>query len=477
MQTVDIQAGAALVWGRQFIQSAMRLFSAKGKARETYLDQRVEERWDADYKNKARINFVEIFANRLATYATNESTLNCDDETLDGLLYSVWCRSSKWLPLAIGGGRVYLVPYIIGDKVYVDYISQANVIATDFTGDEITGFVCVSDVKTVGRERYARLTHHQYDADAKTYTVTNKAVMQRNGQFGGDVPLTVVPEWETMLPEITFTGVEQRPFGWVDSPKDNRNADKLQGASICDGCQDTIKEIYETIEQYNVEFDHKRSVLGVDRSMLDMDSMRRNGGRVAIAQEHILTENTGRLGTGGTDLFSVYSPDIRDAAYRDRLLHLFARLEKQVGTSNGILTPADTSMATATQVRRAMYDTWAMVGRIRASIEQAMYSLVYGFTVMLGVVGVAVAEDAVLTFDWSQDLLKDSQEEFSQLTQGHAAKVVSDVEMRRFFYPNESPEEAQKALEEIRKGQPDPFDELFPVEPFPGNEQEDGDTE
>lgn len=475
MQTVDIQAGAAIVWGRQFLQSAMRLFSLRGKARESYLDQRVEERWDADYKNKFRINFVEIFANRLSTYAMNGSTVSCDDEELDELLYSVWGRASKWLPLALGVGRVYLVPYIIGDRVYTDFVSQSNVIATDFEGDDLVGFVCVSDIKTVGDKRYARLTHHQYDADAKTYTVVNKAVLHRNGNFGGDVPLQVVAEWADLLPEITFTGVEERPFGFVDSPKDNRNADKLQGASICDGCQDTIKEIYDTIEEYRVEFAHKRSVLGVDRSMIDSEAMRRNGGRVAIAQEHILTENTGKLGTG-TDLFSVYSPDIRDAAYRDRLLHLFGRLEKQVGTSNGILTPADTSMATATQVKRSMYDTWAMVGRMRDSIESAMHHLAYGMRVMLAVCGVSVAEGYALTFDWSQDLLKDSTEEFAQISQGHSAKVLSDVEYRRFFYPNESPKEAQAALEEIRKSQPDPYDELFSVEPF-GREDEGGGNE
>ena len=476
MQTVDIQAGAAIVWGRQFLQSAMRLFSLGGKSRESYLDQRVEERWDADYKNKLRINFVEIFANRLSTYAMNGSTISCDDETLDELLYSVWCRASKWLPLALGVGRVYLVPYILGDQVYTDYIAQSNVIATDFNGEDLVGFVCVSDVKTVGDKRYARMTHHQFDADAKTYTVTNKAVLQRAGGFGGDVPLSVVPEWADLLPEITFTGVEERPFGFVDSPKDNRNADKLQGASICDGCQGTIQEIYDTIQQYMIEFDHKRSVLGVDRTMIDQDTMQRNGGRVAIAQEYILTENTGKLGTGGSDLFSVYSPDIRDAAYRDRLLHLFGRLEKQVGTSTGILTPADTSMATATQVKRAMYDTWAMVGRMRTSIEAAMHSLAYGMTVMLSVIGVSIDEDYALTFDWSQDLLKDSAEEFAQISQGHSAKVLSDVEYRRFFYPNESPEEAQAALEEIRKSQPDPYDELFPVEPF-GREDEGGGNE
>jgi hypothetical protein len=42
---------------------------------------------------------------------------------------------------------------------------------------------------------------------------------------------------------------------------------------------------------------------------------------------------------------------------------------------------------------------------------------------------------------------------------------VSDVEYRRFFYPNESPKEAQKVLDEINKNKPEPFD-IFSPEPF-----------
>lgn len=455
---------AVAKWGRQFLNRAMTLFQKRGQSRETFIDQRVEERWDADYRNKFTINFTEIFANRLSNYTMSGSTVSCDDETVDNLLYTVWARSAKWLPLALGVGRVYMVPYIVGDKIYTDYIPQSAVITTDFEGDMLTGFVCVADIKSIGNRKYARLVQHQYDGNAKTYTVINKAVSQNEQGFGGELPLSVIKEWADIEPEITFTGVDQIPFGYVDSPKDNRNADKLQGASITFGCEGTIAEIHETIRQYMIEFDHKRSVLGVDRSMLDPEAMRLNGGHAAIAQEHILTETVGKLGTGTSDLFSVYSPDIRDQAYRDRLLHLFARLEKQVGTSSGILTPADTSMATATQVRRAMYDTWAMVGRMRASIEACMHSVAYGYYVMLSVVGTPVQE-YTLTFDWSDDLLTDSAEQFTQISQGHSAGVVSDVEYRRFFYPNESPEEAQKALDEINKNKPEPFD-IFSPEPF-----------
>jgi hypothetical protein len=107
---------------------------------------------------------------------------------VDNLLYTVWARSAKWLPLALGIGRVYKVPYIVGDKIYTDYIPQSAVITTDFEGDMLTGFVCVADIKSIGNRKYARLVQHQYDGNAKTYTVINKAVSQNEQGFGGELP-------------------------------------------------------------------------------------------------------------------------------------------------------------------------------------------------------------------------------------------------------------------------------------------------
>lgn len=397
----------------------------------------------------ARINFAEIFAARLSNYALSGSSISCDSDDIDRVLKKLTAKSGKWCPIALGIGRVYLVPYVIGDEVFVDYIPQSDVVSTAVLGDEVTAFVCVSDIKTVGKNTYARLTEHIYDKATSTYTVRNKATRIASG--GGEVPLETVPEWAEIVPEFVFTGVEQRPFGYVDSPKDNRDGDKAQGASILIGCDDTVREIRETIKQYEIEFDHKRSVLGVDRTMLDTEQMERNGGHVAITQQHILTSSHGRLGEGGGDLFSVYSPDIRDDAYEARLLHLFARLEKQVGTSSGILTPADTSMATATQVRRAMYDTFAMVDRLRASITSAVDHLAYGIQLMLEIAGTRVPDGWTVSYDWSDDMVTDTTEQFEQISQGHSAGVLSDIEYRRFFFPDETEEEARKALDEIAK--------------------------
>lgn len=460
--TYQVRPGIGLIYTRALLAAAVRLFGVKDKRAEGQLEQRIEEIWDADYRQVSRINFTEIFSLRLSNYTIANSTVSVDNEDLNELLQKAMDKAKKWCPMAFGVGRVYLMPYVIGSRVFLDIIPQSKEISTDMVGDEIHGFVAVSDLRTVGRAKYARLTHYFYDDNAKTFEIENKAVRVDNG---ADVPLELVPEWATVVPYILLQGIEKPLFAVVDCPRDNRDSDKMQGASITFGCKDTIDMIHECLLQYQLEYRHKVSVLGIDQSALDKNN------NVSYMPREYIKVNTGAM--DASDLFSVYSPEIRSQAYRDRLLELFGLLEKQVGTSNGILTPADTSMATATQVKRSMHDTKAMVDAMRENIAAAFETLAYGFSVMLEIVGRRVTEEYQLTWDWSQEMTEDTQETFSQLSQAHSAGVVSDVEYRHFFYPDETPEEAQKAIDQIKASRPDPFEEMFPVEPFEGGNEND----
>jgi hypothetical protein len=235
----------------------------------------------------------------------------------------------------------------------------------------------------------------------------------------------------------------------VDCPKDNRTTDKLQGAPITFGCDETIQEIRDTLKQYADEFDLKQSWLGVDRLMLGKDGKPEN--RLFKTFDGKSTEN----------LFEIFSPDIRGTAYESRLLNLLARLEKQVGTSSGILTPADTSMATATQVRRSMYDTIAMTERMRKSIDKAIRALCYCYEVYFPLIGKATPKEYNLRLYWEDKMMQDTSERFQQLMQAKGS-AVKDEEIRQFLYPNETAEERAKAIEEIRESNPEPdFPEFF----------------
>lgn len=457
MNSIVIEQGRGLIFTRQLLAAAVHLFDKRGKTSEGFFEQRAEETWDARYRQVSALNLTDIYSVRLSNFVASGSSVSSDNDEIDSLLGMAFAKVRKWCPMAFGIGRVFLVPYVVGERIYLDVIPQSKEISLDIIGDDIHGFVAITDIRTVGKQKYARVTSYKFDHAAKTFAIVNKAM---SWSSNAEVPLTIVPEWETIPPEIVLTGIESPLFAVVDCPRDNRDSDKMQGAPITYGCGWLEEQIHETIRDYQIEYRHKVSILGVDQNAVDPTSANH------LPREYVKTLGGGRLGDS-SDLFSVYSPEIRSQAYRDRLLELFSLHEKAVGTSRGILTPAESQSATATEVKRAMYDTRAIVNAMRNNITTAFDALAYAFEVWLDILGKRVTKEYSITWDWSDEMATDPAEELNMMLQLHGIDVVSDVEMRLIKYPNETPEEAQAAIDEIKASKPDPFAEAFPVETFP----------
>ena len=87
-----------------------------------------------------------------------------------------------------------------------------------------------------------------------------------------------------------------------------------------------------------------------------------------LSDVYVKLRPSGRIdGGGGIDVFA---PAFRDSALYSRLEHLYAQLEKEVGTSRGILTDLQTNGATATEIKRAAFQTFALCDDIRSEAEQ-----------------------------------------------------------------------------------------------------------
>ena len=417
---------------RNILPAVRRLFGVKSE--ESVIESAVEERWDEEYRDIRRLNFTQIFADRLAKYTFAGTSVRAYDPMVDAALMRCMRRSRKWCQLAIGTGRAFLIPYVIGSDIYTDIITQGRAIATRSIGDDLLGIAVLADMRYYDKKWYARWTRYEFSPEEHTFTVENKATEQMGG---AEVPLSAVPEWSQIEPLLIIEGVDRPLFAYVDSPKDNRTTDRLQGAPITFGCDETIREIYECIAQYRTEFRLKRAFLGVDKLMLDKDGVPMN--ELYRTFEGKDTES----------LFEIFSPEIRDSSYRERLYELFARLEKEVGTSNGILTPADTSMATATQVRRAMFDTFAMVGDIRDSVSTALKELCYAYGCYLELLGIPFSGDIGVDIRWGDEFIRDSAEAFAQMMDAQSIGAVSREEIRAQIFPEETSEVARAVISEI----------------------------
>ena len=115
--------------------------------------------------------------------------------------------------------------------------------------------------------------------------------------------------------------------------------------------------------QIKEEFALKQVRVQMDERMFDFDP--KTGERKITSKLFWIGK-----GDGKENVFNIFDPAIRESSYYNRLTQLFELLEKQVGTSKGILTTPKREGATATEIKAAIYNTYALVCDIRKSVKK-----------------------------------------------------------------------------------------------------------
>jgi hypothetical protein len=229
-------------------------------------------------------------------------------------------------------------------------------------------------------------------------------------------------------------------FGYIKSPINNRKASDKYGVPITYGCDATILEIKETLKQLIREYELKEAFVGVDATMFN--------GKNRLPDNGLFK----KIDSTNDDFFEIYDPQFRD--YTTRLQELYKRLEHEIGTSYGILSEVNTQQATATEIKKSMYDTFTICDDMRSNIEKGMEDFFYACNVLANAYNLSPQGEYELDFDWSYSLLEDTATEWSQLTYAQNKGIVSKVELRQWLYPDESIEDSQKAIEDIQKEEP-----------------------
>ena len=390
-----------------------------------------------EYESIDGINFAAIFSNKLANYTMNDSTLNIDGknkrvELLNKTGQSIWRNMKKIVAMAFGYGGICIVPYVKGGKEYYSLVPQDRITIDSMDGDLITGMTILAEKKTVTENKkekiYLRWTHYQ---------IKNGMEEIKQSYTGQEGEPVATPEfWKDIQEVRNITNVDRVSLCFIKSPINNRDAMDKYGVPIIYGCDDTIEEIKETMKQMQREYKLKETFVGVDKLMFGKDGMP-NSGLFKMVD------------SGKDDFFTVYDPAFRN--YTERLQELFRRLEHQIGTSAGIVSELNTQNATATEIKRAMYDTFTIVDDMRANIEKAMDDLFYSMNVLANAYNLTPQGEYELNFDWDYSLLEDSAEQFDQMVSGVSLGVISKPELRNWLKPSETLKESEKAIEEIEK--------------------------
>ena len=401
------------------------------------------------YERIDNINFTSIFANKLANYTISDSNMNITgnnprSELLNKIGQSMWKKGKKITSMAFGYGGNFLIPYVKGKNLYYNLVPQSRVTIDSTDGDLITGITVLAERKEITQgigqtKTYIRWTNYRLQ--------NGNCVIEQKFSDETGAELKEVPKfWQNIMLKQTISNVDRVLAGYIKSPINNRKTNDKYGVPITYGCDATILEIKTTLKQLVREYELKECFVGVDTTLFQPDK----NGKINRLPENglfktfVFDENDNK--------FNVFDPQFRD--YSGRLQELYKRLEHEIGTSYGILSEVTSENATATEIKKANYDTFCVTDDMRSNIEKGMEDFFYACNVLANAYNLTPQGDYELSFDWSYGLLEDTQTEWSQLTYGQSKGVVKAVELRQWLFPNETLEESQKVIDEIKEQEP-----------------------
>ena len=393
------------------------------------------------YADIEDINFNAIFSNKLANYTISDSNMNIEGDNkradlLNMTGQSMWKKAKKITSMAFGYGGVVIVPYVKGGKIFYNLVPQDRLTIDETEGELITGATVLAERKVIksksNEKEYYRWTNYQIKNGNMVIT------QQYSDKDGNKIP---VPDfWKDIQEVRTITNVDRVLFGYIKSPINNRKANDKYGVPITYGCDATIDEIKVTLQQMIREYELKETFVGADATMFD--------GKNALPKNGLWK----KVDSGKDDFFEVFDPQFRD--YTIRLQELYKRLEHEVGTSYDILSEVNSQQATATEIKRSMYDTFTLCNDMQKNIEKGMEDFFYACNVLANAFNLSPQGDYEVSFEWSYGLIEDTQTEWSQMIWANNQGIISDVEIRQWLKPDETLEESQKAIEEIKEQEP-----------------------
>ena len=413
--------------------------------------------YKADYEDTRRINFTSIFANSLSNKAVTDSTMTVKDaggkdsrrsEWIGDGLQKVWSKNKDVVAQALGKGGKVLVPYVQNGRPYVDVIDQSRMMITDMRGDEITGATLMADIGNVDGKVYYRFA--DYELVGNVHTIRNRATTDR----GGEVELSIVPEWEGILPEITINGVEHILFGYLKCPQDSREDKQIMGVPITYGGEETIRDLHDCLNDMRREYRLKKSFVGADDNLFGKDSKLPDNG---------LFKRFNVTGLKSNGFWEVFDPAIRDSSYLARFQQLCGMLESAVGVSPGILTKAEKTYITDDEIKQQNSDTFAMVDSIRANIETAFKQTAYALDVLAefhGATPAGAMGDWQIIWDWDYSMMESSTETFTQLSELESRGLILPERLVSFV-TGMNLEEAKAEVDAAKALHPDTVDNLL----------------
>ena len=356
--------------------------------------------------------------------------------------------------LAMGG--VVARPWFDGKRVRIGWYTADMALPIAWDGKDLTGVVLIDRItkKIADRKTYYTKLEAIKPFDGGWIITTKLYRSEAEASLGTWVPLTAIPQWEDISPEVVITG-NVCPFAYMATPwANNKDLGSPQGTSIfanaMDGC---LEELDRTYTNLSWEIEAGKSKVFIDDSMVAIDP--KTGKDQLDPLERKLYRKVSSI--EGKDLIEPYSPELRidqfNAALKTQLsiACMLCHLD-----SGAYVYDQAANAITATEVRTKQQQTYGTIVDVQDQmISPFITDLVDSFRAIqiLYKLGGMIPLDIIIGIDYGDSVLVDEETDRtnaqSEVTAGLRSKLSYLMEYRGM---NEV--EALKEIERIKAETP-----------------------
>ena len=366
------------------------------------------------------------------------------------------------LEYGIAKGGLVIKPYVVinisdqGEQtaqIVMDYIQADGFypIAFDASG-RITEAAFVQ--KLVNKEyTYSRLEYHKLEGT--TVTIVNKAFKSTNSvtgqlssssstELGNEIPLTEVPDWATLEPEVKINNVDRLLFAYFKMPVANTiDTYSPLGVSAYSRATDLIKDADEQYSRILWEFEGSELAVDIDRDALTLE--RDKDGNDITVHSHLQNRLYRKVDMNNESTYEVFSPAIRDASLFNGLNNILMRIEDTCELARGTIADVNAEARTATEITVLKQRSYAANSQLQKALENTIKDVVYIMDVYTTLYELAPDGDYDISFEWDDSIQVDKESEMNKRLALVNAGISSKVEFRMWYF-GETEEQALQAL-------------------------------
>ncbi len=381
------------------------------------------------------------------------------------------------LEYGIAKGGLVIKPYFVPNssdntkgQLEFDFIQADNFYPLAFDGSGKITEAAFIQTKTDKETVYTRLEHHKLEGS--NVIVQNRAFKRSSGyagnsgigDLGGEIPLTSVPEWAGLEPEITIKNVNRLLFAYYKNPGANTiDTYSPLGVSTYSRAVDLIKEADKQFSRMLWEFEGGELAIDIDRSML-IDDYDSETGSVQVTRPELQQRLFREVDTEEGQFFKVFNPAFRDSSLLNGLNSILMRIEDVCALSRGTLADVSLEARTATEIKILKQRTYSDITDIQTkALQPALEDLIYTMNVyctLYNIVGDAPIDPVTgtivtnnigkyeVSFEWDDSTITDTETELSKRILLMQSGLSSRVEVRMWYF-GETEEQAKEALRKV----------------------------